>query len=277
MAEKSNLTQPSLTRLIQTLEEASGEKLFHRSRQGVVLTEAGKLLYEFTILTLKGLEDLEERLKNPTAEFSGLIQVGSYESLAEYLWPDFLPFLKKKYPELKVSIKTNSRISHQDALASGQLDLLVDAEPRTVGDFTSWVLYEDRFNFYGKKDSVPLELSPDKTNSLSLIYCPNAFDSENKRILQHLEESGYHFKEKIELDSFPAVATFTKNGIGVGVLPQRLAESHLSSRHFSPVSLKGFSQKGFGVHSICATIRSASANDKRIRLLVKLLKERFKK
>lgn len=271
-AERSNLTQPSLTRLIQTLEDAAGEKLFHRSRQGVTLTEAGQLLLEFSKSTLKDLEDLEERLKNPASELAGLIRVGSYESLAEYLWPEFLPALRKTYPDLKVALKTNNGTTHQQALASGELDLLVDAEPRVVGDFTSWVLYEDRFNFYGHKQ-IPQELAPDRIRELPVIYCPAAFDQENKTIRQHLEEAGYDFKERIELDSFTSVATFTSQAIGLGILPQRLAKSHLRSKHFSQVALKGFSAKGFGSHHICATVRSASDNSKRLRMLVKLLKE----
>jgi DNA-binding transcriptional LysR family regulator len=275
-AIKLNLSQPSLTRLVQTLENASGEILLHRSRHGVLPTEAGELLYQFTKISLKNLQDLQVRMKNPTSDLAGLIHIGSYESLAEYLWPKFLPFLKKTHPELKVAIRTNGQFNHNKMLESGQIDLLLDAEPRITGDFTSWNIYEDRFNFYGKKDIVPSILNPDLIENLTLIYCPAAFDSKNKRILNHLEEAQYFFKERIELDSFPAVATFAKNGNGIAVLPERLAEPYLNSKQLVLISLKGFSKKGFGPHNICATVRLGSEKDMRIKLILKLLREWFK-
>ncbi len=271
-----NLTQPSLTRLIQTLESASGKTLFHRSRQGVVLTDSGKVLYDFASSVLKNLEDTEERLKNPTLEMSGQIRIGSYESLAEYFWPEFVLSTKKLYPELKLSIRTNGPSLNQSALESGQLDILVDAEPRLLGNFTSWTLYKDKFNFYAKKGSLPAELYPENITNIPLIYCPLAFDENNKSILTYLQEAGYQFKETIELDSFTTSSTFGKNGIGLCVLPQRLAEEAIKSKKLVKISMEGFSPKGFGTHSICATVRSSSDDDRRLRSLVKLLKEWFK-
>ena len=276
-AVKLHLTQPSLTRLIQTLEAATNQTLLHRSRQGVILTQAGKQLLHFTTMTLKNLEDFEEQLLAPNDEISGLLQIGSYESLAEYLWPDFLPVIKKIHPALKITIRTSTEFVHQRKLESGELDLLIDAEPRLVGEFTSWALYEDRFNFYGKKGIVPATLTNADTKNLPLVYQPTAYDSKNRNILSHLEEAGYHFKEKIELDSFVAVTTFVKSGVGIGVIPQRLAETHIATKHISPISVKGISSKGFGSHTLYATARSSSIDDKRIRAVVKALREKFKK
>lgn len=272
-----HLTQPSLTRLIQTLEHAAGRKLFHRSRQGVKLTEAGQVVFDFAKATIKNLEDAEERLKAPTSELAGLIRIGSYESLAEYFWPDFVASMKRSHPELKITIKTNEPSLHHKALELGLLDMVVDAEPRMLGDFISWVLYEDRFNFYGKAADELVDLDPNSISDMPLIYCPQAFDHQNKSILHHLEEAGYYFKEKIELDSFTSVATFAKKGLGLSVLPNRLAEIHLSPRGLEKVGLKGFAGKGFGAHSIYATTSSSQADQQRIKVLVRLLREWFKK
>lgn len=272
-AARVNLSQPSLSRLVQTLEDAVGRPLLHRSRQGVAPTEAGKLLLAFAKTTLKGLEDLEEKLRHPGVERAGVLRVGSYESLAEYLWPDFVLKFRKAAPELKLSLRTNG--DHPRALEDGELDILVDAEPRVRGDFTSWTLYEDRFGFHGASGKVPSSLTPEDAPAMTLIFSPVAFDGENKGILRHLEEKGYFFGEKVELDSFTAVRTFARTGLGLAVLPQRLAEDS-NRKDLAPVALKGFPAKGFGSHSICATIRSSRTDDPRLRLLVKALRENFK-
>lgn len=275
-AKRLHLSQPSLTRLIQTLEHACGTELFHRSRQGVVLTPAGSLLLVYATSALAGLGDLEERLKNPGLESSGLLQIGSYESLAEYLWPEFLVDFRKTTPELKIAIRTSNSSGHQSALERGELDVLVDAEPRLVGDFTSWRLYDDHFRFYGVGKKIPSSLDPSSIASIPLIFCPSAFDKDNKGIVQHLEERGYFFKEKMELDSFPAVKTFCQHGMGLGVLPRRLAEDHSAARSLVQIALKGIPATGIGPHSIYATVRSSRASDARIGLLVKELRRWFK-
>jgi DNA-binding transcriptional LysR family regulator len=274
-AAKLNVTQPSLTRLVQTLEEALGETLLVRSRAGVQPTEAGKLLLAYTRETLKRLEDFEQKVRTPADQLAGHLRIGSYASLAEYLWPDFIVSMQKSAPSLKISIRTAEIASDQRALENGEIDILVDAEPRLSGDFTSWKLYEDRFNFYAKK---PLKepLTPENFGSTTLIYSPVAFDEDNRKIDQHLEEQGYRFREKIQLDSFTSVLAFCRRGVGIGVLPQRLAAEAMESNAIIQVALRKFPQRGFGTHNLMATIRSDREGDPRVRFLIKSLRQWFK-
>jgi len=275
-ARRLHLSQPSLTRLIQTLEDASGTKLFERGRHGVSLTPSGTLLCEYAKSTLSALDDLEERLKNPQLENAGLLKIGSYESLAEYLWPDFIVSFKKTAPELKITVRTSNSYYHQTALSTGELDVIVDAEPRLLGEFTSWKLYDDHFSIYAASGKIQSSMDPSTIGSTPLIFCPGAFDKSNKNILQLLEERGYFFKEKMELDSFPSVKAFGLRGMGLAVLPQRLAESSVHSRHLTKISLKGVSSAGIGPHTIYATVRNSRVSDSRIVLLLKELRKWFK-
>ena len=272
-AKQLNVTQPSLTRLIQTLEHESQSQLLYRGRSGVAPTESGKILLAYAVKTLKGLEDISIRIKNPSNDHSGHLRIGSYESLTEYLWPEFIASFKKKEPALKISISTSQSNQHIQALAKGVIDILIDAEPRTQGDFISWKIFDDKFNFYSSEPSI--EIGPESLNDYPLIYCPAAFDHNNKYIIQYLEESQYDFKEKIELDSFPSVKTFCMHGLGIAVLPERLAYRSVKSKEIHKVSLAGFS-KGFGAHSIIATIQHHKKDDPRIRTLIKYLRDWYK-
>lgn len=271
-ARTLNVSQPSLTKLVQTLEDACGVPLLSRGRMGVEATEAGKRLFEYSTLTLKGLEDLEQKLLNPSDQMAGHLRIGAYASLAEYLWPDFMPIFKKRAPGLRLSILTREGSSHRDALLSGEIDILVDAEPRVTDEFISWNLYEDRFNFYASSSKAE-KIDVANIESTPLIYSPNAFDHENKKILQHLEENGYSFSERLEFDSFMAVLAFAKKGVGLAVMPNRLAEAAVNAGQLRHVTLKRFSSKGFGPHHFAASIQESRKDDPRIRLLVKSLKE----
>lgn len=270
-AKRLHITQPSLTRLIQTLESAAGVQLLTRGRHGVSVTDAGRRLLGYTTLTLNGLTDLEQQLRFPKHEISGHLRIGAYASLGEYLWPEFLPDFRKKYPHLRISIFSAERISHSQSLALGEIDILIDAEPRLSGGAISWNLYEDRFNFYCRK-SLSDDLTPVMITDTTLIFNPNAFDNENKKILQHLEERGYFFKERLEFDSFMAVLAFARKGVGLAILPNRLAHADVEGGRLKRSLLKGFPLNGFGQHQFAATVMESKKDDQRIKTLIQALR-----
>jgi DNA-binding transcriptional LysR family regulator len=160
------------------------------------------------------------------------------------------------------------------ALEREDIDIIVDAEPRLSDQLISWDLYSDRFNFYMRTNAK--SLNPETIGSMPLIYSPNAYDQDGKKIIPHLEENGYFFKERIELDSFMAVLAFAKKGVGLAVLPNRLAEASAAGGHLHSVNLKGFSPKGFGTHNFSATILEKRKDDARLRFLIQMLKKWFK-
>lgn len=272
-AKRLHMTQPALSRMIKILEEACGYQLFTRSRQGVSLTDAGKELLSYAKVTLKELENLESKLHAPTNQVAGHIRIGTYESLAQYLWPDFLRHMQTENPALAISLKTSSETQQLELLARGEIDILVDAEPRITGEFVSWPLYKDKFNFFFQTGEIR-ELDPVLARNLTLIYVPQAIDGDNRSPLYHLETNGYAFSKKMALDSFTTAQSFCEKGLGLAILPIRLQEA--GSSRTSLVKLEGFHTKGFGEHTICATIRASDAHTLRIEKLIKALKKWFK-
>ena len=274
-AQRMHITQPALSRMVRILEDACNVELFVRSRQGVSLTSAGDEMLAYAKMTLKELDNLEAKLRSPANQFAGHIRVGTYESLAEYLWPDFLRHMQSENPDLAISIKTSSEVKQLELLERGEIDILVDAEPRVTGDFISWPLYKDKFNFFVKSGGVT-ELDPLSSKNLTLIYVPQAVDSDNRSPLYYLEKCGYTFSKKMALDSFTTAQSFCAKGIGLSILPIRLQATEGRSNRTSVVKLAGFSARGFGEHTICATIRASHANTPRISEFIKTLKKWFK-
>ena len=271
-AIKLNVTQPALTKMVQILEVAAGAKLLSRSRNGVKVTASGELLLRFASRTLRELEDLERKIANPDLELSGHIRIGAYASLAEYLWPHFISAVRGESPGLHFSIFTNESMSHIKALERGEIDLLVDAEPRLNGDFVSYKLYDDRFNFFSK-EKVSKYVTPETCNTQPLIFSPAAFDENGQKILHHLESAGFQFRERMEMDSFNAVMAYAKAGLGLAVLPQRLAKSAVEEGSLNPVRVAGFTASGFGRHSFMATLHDSRKDDHRLIFLIRSLKQ----
>ncbi|MCF3981562.1 LysR family transcriptional regulator, partial [Pseudomonas aeruginosa] len=80
------VTQPALTRSLKSLEEALGYPLFERHPRGVLLTDAGKTLFQYCERLFAEVSDLEERLRAP-GELAGVLTIGTYETLGISFWP----------------------------------------------------------------------------------------------------------------------------------------------------------------------------------------------
>lgn len=274
-AKRLHITQPSLTKLVQTLEAAVGLPLLVRGRHGVSLTDAGVNLLYFSTQTLNRLSDLEQRFLNPGDHLAGHLRIGSYASLSEYLWPDFLPIFREQYPQIRISISSIEGTSPNNLLTQDEIDILIDSEPRFCGAVSSWKLYEDHFNFYVNK-VTKITYNPDNIKPITLVYCPKAFDMCNKKIIHFLEERNYFFKEKIEFDSFTAVQAYARKSPSVAVLPMRLAESDLFKGKLKQATFVGFQSGGFGQHSFAVTIHDSKKDDPKLKVLIKALRNWFK-
>lgn len=271
-AEILHLSQPSITRAIQKLEAAFGAEIFVRRRDGVELTPAGEILYERAAKFMRELDDIQAQAKNLGNEMVGNLTVGTYESLAEYMWPEFLIKLQKIHPELNLSVKTNFNQDPWGDLTTRRIDLLVDAEPQSRAAFASWPLYKDKFSFFVGVNSSLKELTPDAAKTESIIFVQQAFDENRVTLEEHLEKEGYKFARQYNFDSFSTVKRLVSKGLGVGVLPQRLAKEDLKKKLIKSITVKGFSKLGFGDHSIFATVASENRKDPRIKEIIRLLK-----
>lgn len=275
-AETLHLTQPSVSRSIQKLEEAYGAEIFVRGRDGVKLTRAGALLYERAARLMRELEDIQARARHVGDELNGHLTVGTYESLAEYLWPDFLLKLERLHPSFQLSVKTGLHRNPWEELEAGTIDLLVDAEPQTKASMVSWPLYHDKFAFYTSPQLKLRELTPALAETVSVIFVQKALDENRVSIAEHLERAGYRFARQYCFDSFSTAKRMAIMGTGVAVLPKRLAEDDVKRKQIRPLSLTGFPADGFGRHTICATVAAENRRDPRLKKLIDLLRGHFK-
>lgn len=118
-------------------------------------------------------------------------------------------------------------------------------------------------------------LDRNRCQDLAVIYVPSAYDQDGTAISRHLQERGYRFKNTIELDSFTAARTFCSHGLGIAVLPEKLAKISVEDERIIPVKLEGFPATGFGHHRIFATQLSSRCDDPRIKLIIKNLRQWF--
>jgi LysR family hydrogen peroxide-inducible transcriptional activator len=127
-AERSHLSQPSLSQQIINLERELGHKLFHRLGRRAVLTEAGQVFLDRARRIVLEVEDASKVLKDsPTLERR--IKVGTVQTLAPYLLPRLLERCRESYPNLSVNTHEDFRPDLVRGVVDGDLDLAIVPQP----------------------------------------------------------------------------------------------------------------------------------------------------
>ena len=75
------ISQPAISRSIKSLEEQLGMTLFIRKRDGVLLSEAGQLIYEKIKNSMELIESAENDLKSLSNLDKGVINIGASKTI----------------------------------------------------------------------------------------------------------------------------------------------------------------------------------------------------
>ncbi|GAA3144357.1 LysR family transcriptional regulator [Nonomuraea roseoviolacea] len=128
-AAEQGFVQSTITAHVQALERLTGARLLERRTGGVVPTPAGSLLAE----RARQLLDLEERmLAELTAEadrLAGPVRLCAPDSVCAYQLAPVLPELRRRFPDVRVSLFPATTRAALAALADHSADLALVLEP----------------------------------------------------------------------------------------------------------------------------------------------------
>lgn len=151
-AEKSYVTQPTLSMQIHKLEDELGITIFDRSKSPVIPTEIGEEIIEEAKKVLKQSKHIEDLASLAEDELHGTFRVGIIPTVAPYLLPLFLRTFTEKYPNVKLifeEVVTNELLTLLD---QDHLDVGIIATPAEQGHIFEEDLYYEPFIGYVSRD-----------------------------------------------------------------------------------------------------------------------------
>ncbi len=147
-AEKCNVTQPTLSMMIQKLEDELEVKIFDRSKQPVVTTSIGNKVIAQARIVLNEANLMKTLVRDQKGEAQGQLHIGIIPTVAPYLLPLFLNDFLKKYPKIHLKISeltTDQIISH---LEKQQMDAAILATPLKVPSLKEHPIFYEQFLVY---------------------------------------------------------------------------------------------------------------------------------
>ncbi len=147
-AEKSFVTQPTLSMQIHKLEDELGVKIFDRSKSPVIPTEVGEKIIEQARIILKESKQLSDIANFKETELRGTFKVGVIPTIAPYLMPMFLQSFMKEHPLVEPVFEELLTKEILERLASDQLDAAIIATPTNQSYVYTEDLYVEPFVAY---------------------------------------------------------------------------------------------------------------------------------
>lgn len=133
-AERLNMTQPPLTRQIQSLENLLGQSLFSRTTHAVILTESGRALVAKAEAILTALSALKQAAQPAAAQLRiGLTRTLNFELIAP-LNKQLASFLARD--EMEMPSLTSAQLLQ--SLAKNNLDLILTGEKGPAAEEVIW-------------------------------------------------------------------------------------------------------------------------------------------
>jgi Transcriptional regulator len=262
-AERLGITQPSLSSAMKRLEDSLGVALFIRGRTGVQLTKAGKEFLGRGRLLLLNWEQLRADVNKKETEVSGQYVMGCHPSVALYSLSNFLPELIQKHPELEVKLVHDLSRKITEGVISFEIDFGIVVNPVRHPDLVINELCNDDVLFW-------TAAKPSSTQSLNsetgVLICDLNLIQVQK-LIDDLQKKGQGFKRVIQSSNLEVITELTAAGVGVGILPQRVA-TRISAQKLKPLheNLPIFKDK------ICIVYRADAQKTQGSRIIIEAMK-----
>lgn len=182
-AQVLHLSQPSLSRQMQDLEQELGCKLFDRGRRHIELTEAGMRLRKRAeeIVDLVGRTEAEFHLSADT--LAGEVRIGGGETPAMGMIADIIAELQATYPLMRFALYSGNAPDVSERLETGRIDFGVFVGNADLNRYESLQLpARDRWGVFMRVDD-PLA-SQEVVRPRDLVDKPLVFSAQAGREMQ---------------------------------------------------------------------------------------------
>jgi DNA-binding transcriptional LysR family regulator len=146
-AQKCFVTQPTLSLALAKLEDELGVKLFERNRSEVLVTSRGNAVVEQARRVLDEAGRLQDIARGGQDQLAGTLRLGVIPTIGPYLLPDLVPILRRRAPQMPLSIEENLTGNLAPMLREGGARRRgIVALPFSVPGVKTLAIYEEPFS-----------------------------------------------------------------------------------------------------------------------------------
>ena len=221
-ARRLRLTQPTLGRHIDALEQQLGRALFARGRNGLEPTETALALIPHVEAMNAAADALLREASGEASEPSGTIRVTASEVVGCEILPQVLVPFRQRYPAIALELATSDRVTN---LLMREADIAIRMTEPNQGALVARHLGQVEVALYAHRDYLARRGMPqqkDDVNGHALI----GFDRDDTAV-RVLREHDFKLERTdfdLRTDNNSAQLAAIRCGLGIGPMQCKLAE-----------------------------------------------------
>lgn len=222
-AQKTFVTQPTLSMQIQKLEDELDILIFDRSKKPIELTEIGAKIVNQARNIVNEANRITDIVEQQKGFIGGEFKLGVIPTVMPTLLPMFLNNFIKKYPKVRLKIEELNTDRIIERLEEGHLDAAIAATPLQNSNIKERPLYYEPFMAYVPRnhrlfEKQQLETSDLDMQDLLLLEDGHCFRDGVINLCaatRNIDEE----KFSLESGSFETLVKLANEGLGMTLLP----------------------------------------------------------
>lgn len=241
-ASRLHLTQPTLSRNVQSLEYSLRVQLFDRANRTVRLTSAGLVFLPEAKRILTMTERAANWARRTWQGESGVIRLGFTATAAFADLPLILARASIELPDVKILLKESTSTLQKDDLLANTLDVAVVRPPIDRSRFNSMRMRSERFiaaihidSALMAKQSLTLE---DFDGQQFIMYSADGAGYSHDMISTMFDQAGVSPVMNHHLDQNHSILALVSAGLGAALVPASLALLAFPNVAFREIALE---------------------------------------
>lgn len=222
-AEKSFVTQPTLSMQVQKLEVELDVLIFDRGKKPIAITEVGKKIVAQAKIIFNEANRIKDVVDQEKGFIGGEFTLGIIPTVMPTLLPMFLKTFINKHPKVNLIIKEQNTESLIRNLQDGHLDAAIAATPLEIEFIKERPLYYEPFVGYVPKNHRLAKVEKIKPSDLDINdvlllrdgHCFRDGIINLCKAPQNFENG--HFR--LQSGSFETLVNLADEGLGMTLLP----------------------------------------------------------
>ncbi|MBP6356440.1 MAG: hydrogen peroxide-inducible genes activator [Paludibacter sp.] len=169
-AEMCGVTQPTLSAMIQKLEDELDCRIFDRSSHPIVPTEVGAMILQQAQVVMFNVHQLRENVLTQKGSVAGSLSLAIIPTVAPYLLPELITLFRRDYVDISLKISEMRTETIIEKLHSAEIDMAILSTPLDDPKILEVPLYYEKFVAYISPNE-PLYLQDEvSTNDMQLDH-----------------------------------------------------------------------------------------------------------
>lgn len=242
-AEELHIAQPSLSRIIHSMEKELGVPLFQRNGRNIRLTPYGQIVFNYSTIILNDLKEMQKALQNAQTLQQHTVSL-AYNTASLIVIP-FLRQFQKDRPDIRVNVmQLYSPGTHLTAQPDAPAPhLVLDTSAVPIENESTLTIFREPLVLAMRSDH-PYAHRPfanlEDFRHANFISLPDGFAMRDI-IATYCKERGFTLRTIAYSENPAIVADFILAGLGVTIVPQYCWHMlHSPEISFLPISKNGF-------------------------------------